>query len=708
MKIFAGEKSRQRKIAAIFILGILCPCVFLGYLSWCAFAKRREALSRIVESQLWVSAERAIDSIETSLKKYEDAILTAERFLLLSNARQDAQEGISSPSDSAERIFLLDADFDVLYPRVGGDDSPYDGWSRAASDSPFVSLFERAEYLEFVQEDYGQAAELYRRCRLLTPIERLQAHALDGCGRCLYILKKYDEALPVYEEISKQYGQFKSRLGHPYGVMAALQLHEISLRQGRQESTLKSLMTAFEMLKNGAWRLNGSTYDFYTEEIERALKAEFSTGKYSNLQQDFETIKGKSTPYLEERKFAKMLEESLVPIIKEKVIFSQYANEPQKGRFPLTVGESSFLISYSRLGDVQNDQFCYGGFCWNLDHLKNHIFPEIAAHIEQSSGIHVRIIEQSDSGPGSDRIQEIPKNALTMTAGRFPLPWRYVVTQSEVENLRRAALWENILNGLLLVVLVGLMSLGAFLLARDVSRQEEMVTQRSRFIDNISHELKTPLTLIRLYGETLKNQRHLPEESRREAYEVITGESERLSYLINNVLDFSRIGMKGREFNFKTGSIAQAVKNTLESYRYHLEKKGFCIRENIETDLPPVDFDREAMASVLINLLSNAMKFSAERKDVSIRLFRNGDQAVLQVADKGIGIPRQDIGRIFERFYRSGSRIRHESGGTGLGLPIVKYIVEAHGGKIEVKSEPENGSVFSVFLPLATPREEEK
>ncbi len=708
MKIFTGEKSTQRKISSIFILGIIFPCLVVGYLTWSAFSKRRDALRRIVESQLWISGEKAIDSIETNLQKYEDGILTAERFLALSDAPRNAQAVISPPSESTERVFLLDSDYRVLYPKVGGEDIAYDRWNRAASDSPFISLFERAEYLEFVQEKYGQAAELYRRCRLLTPIERLQAHALDGCGRCLYIIKRYDEALPVYEELSKQYGQFKSRLGHPYGVMAALQLYEISLRQGRQENTLKSLMTAFEMLKNGAWRLNSSTYDFYAEEIERTLKAEFSTGKYPELQQDFETIKGKSTPYLEERRFARMLEESVVPIIKEKIIASQYVNEPQKGRFPLTAGESFFLISYSRLRDAQTGQFSYGGFWWNLDHLKNYIFPEIATNIKQSSGIQVRIIEKSDSGPGSDQIQAIPKNALTMTAARFPLPWRYVVTQNEVENLRRAALWENILNGFLLIVLVGLMSLGALLLARDVSRQQEMVTQKSRFLDNISHELRTPLTLIRLYGETLKNQRFLPEESRREAYEVITGESERLSYLINNVLDFSRIGMKRREFNFKTDSIVQAVKNTLESYRYHLEKRGFSIRENIETDLPPVDFDREAMASVLINLLSNAMKFSAERKDVSIRLFRNGDQAVLQVADKGIGISRQDFGRIFERFYCCESRIRPELRGTGLGLPIVKHIVEAHGGKIEVESEPEKGSVFSVFLPLATPREKEK
>ncbi|MCJ7582844.1 MAG: sensor histidine kinase, partial [Candidatus Aminicenantes bacterium] len=135
--------------------------------------------------------------------------------------------------------------------------------------------------------------------------------------------------------------------------------------------------------------------------------------------------------------------------------------------------------------------------------------------------------------------------------------------------------------------------------------------------------------------------------------------------------------------------------------RYHLEKKGFFIEEEIASDLPEIFFDKEAMASVLINLLSNAMKFSPEKKEVKVTVYRKDDSIVLQVADKGIGISPEGRSRIFERFYRLQNRMTAESKGSGLGLTLVKHVVEAHGGQIRVESEPGMGSVFSVSIPVS-------
>jgi signal transduction histidine kinase len=150
--------------------------------------------------------------------------------------------------------------------------------------------------------------------------------------------------------------------------------------------------------------------------------------------------------------------------------------------------------------------------------------------------------------------------------------------------------------------------------------------------------------------------------------------------------------------------LSRVVHETLDSYRYHLEKKGFTVNEDIAPDLPEMNFDREAVASALINLLSNAMKFSPDRKEVTVRLFRRNGLAVIQVADKGIGISKEDLEGIFKRFYRARSGVVSETRGSGLGLTLVKHTAEAHGGTVEVESEPGKGSMFSIILPVSDPQ----
>jgi signal transduction histidine kinase len=275
-----------------------------------------------------------------------------------------------------------------------------------------------------------------------------------------------------------------------------------------------------------------------------------------------------------------------------------------------------------------------------------------------------------------------------------------VVTQPALDDVVRATRRDNVFYGVLLGFVVVLMLFGAVLIARDISRETETTRLKTEFVHHVSHELKTPLTLIRLYGETLQRKKSLSKPEQKEAYEIITKESERLSHLINNVLDFSRIEMGKKEFDFKKGNIAEVIRDTLESYRYHLERKGFIIHEDIKDDLREMMFDTEGIASVLINLLSNAIKFSLATKEVSVILFKKDDYAVLQVEDKGIGISAKEISRVFEKFYRSKDVKAADAKGSGLGLTLVKHITEAHGGKVEVQSEPGQGSTFSILLPI--------
>ncbi len=255
-------------------------------------------------------------------------------------------------------------------------------------------------------------------------------------------------------------------------------------------------------------------------------------------------------------------------------------------------------------------------------------------------------------------------------------------------------------NYTVLAALCVLMIGGIWLTYRNVSREMNLARLKSDFVANVSHELRTPLALIRLYAETLELGRLTAKEKYQEYFRIIREESERLTALINNILDFSRIEAGRKEYEFKETNLADLVRSTLDSYRFQIEQNGFAFEENISSDVPPVIVDREAIARSLLNLVNNALKYSKDQKYIGVSLYRANSRVNLEVRDHGIGIPPNEQEKIFEKFYRCGDPLVHNIKGSGLGLALVRHIVRAHGGDVLVESTPEKGSKFTIALPL--------
>ena len=240
---------------------------------------------------------------------------------------------------------------------------------------------------------------------------------------------------------------------------------------------------------------------------------------------------------------------------------------------------------------------------------------------------------------------------------------------------------------------------GIALTYRNVTKEMALARLKSDFVSNVSHELRTPLSLIRLYAETLEMGRLTSPEKYQEYYRIIRKESERLTALINNILDFSRIEAGRKEYDFRETDMRELVHNTLDSYRYQIEQNGFQFEEKID-EVPPLRVDREAMARSLLNLVNNALKYSQDRKFIGVNLYRDNGSVKLEVVDQGIGIPHQEQQKIFEKFYRVGDPLVHNTKGSGLGLSLVRHIVQAHGGDVSVDSAPGQGSKFTIALPV--------
>ncbi|MGH9767860.1 MAG: sensor histidine kinase [Blastocatellia bacterium] len=242
---------------------------------------------------------------------------------------------------------------------------------------------------------------------------------------------------------------------------------------------------------------------------------------------------------------------------------------------------------------------------------------------------------------------------------------------------------------------------GLLLALRAASREVKLSQMKSDFVSNVSHELRTPLASIRVFGEFLKLG--LPEDSHtiRKYGEYIESESRRLTQLINNILDFSRIESGQKSYAFELADVGELVAETLKTFELLLKQNEFVIRlETPATPLPLVLIDTDAMTQSFVNLLDNAVKYSGAAREIAVGLGRNNNWATIAVSDRGIGIPDDEQAKVFDRFHRVSRGLVHDVKGAGLGLSIVKHIVEAHHGRITVASRVGHGSTFTIYLPI--------
>jgi signal transduction histidine kinase len=404
-------------------------------------------------------------------------------------------------------------------------------------------------------------------------------------------------------------------------------------------------------------------------------------------------------------KFNQFLVDQVIPAIKERSGFSGFDQAVETKRNYIGSDETDYLVSFKEMQIPETDKLYIGGIRWNLDTVICQIIPPLLADLEDETGLEFLLINGDTTNLFTGEAVRIPEESITLTFSTIPLPWILVAIQPGYEKLDSDVKIQLIIYGLLIVIIIILMLFGVFVLLRDISRERDTMLLQTEFVHNVSHELKTPLSLIRLYGETLLLKENLPEADRKEGLQIITKESERLSYMINNILDFSKIEMGRKEFDLKPGNLAEVVINTLDLYRYHFVKKGFRIEEEIGQDIPTVLFDKDAVEGILINLFSNAIKFSDNTKKIVVSLLNTPGAICLTVADQGIGIPSEELPNIFTRFYRVKGTSDFEARGCGLGLTLVKHAVDNHGWQIEVESTPGQGSIFSIYIPHNTNEE---
>ncbi len=346
-------------------------------------------------------------------------------------------------------------------------------------------------------------------------------------------------------------------------------------------------------------------------------------------------------------------------------------------------------------------QIGFAGITLRPGYVRERLLPQTAGELLRGAGDDatpiISVLDEHDREIYASR-EGLGRREVVLPFSPVFRQWKLAIGYHDttIAALARDQFRRNLL---LIGVATALLLAGVALTLRATARGMRLVEAKAAFVSNVSHELKTPLALIRLFAETLELGRVRGPEEAHEYYRIINRESRRLTRLINNILDFSRIEAGRRRYQFAETDVAEVVGEALQIYEYQLKSAGFEVAVNIRPDLPPALIDREAMGQCVLNLLDNAVRYSGQVKRIEVSVGARAHDIAIEVADHGIGIPRAEHRRIFEKFYRVSTGLVHDTKGSGLGLAIVRHIVAAHRGRVEVESAPGRGSRFTILLP---------
>jgi signal transduction histidine kinase len=332
-----------------------------------------------------------------------------------------------------------------------------------------------------------------------------------------------------------------------------------------------------------------------------------------------------------------------------------------------------------------------------LEHLTQTYF--LTQPMARFAGLRLSVVDQGreaaavESGPYS-------KNSDFILNRGFPSPFGFLKATLACSQIPRSA-GRRTLN-IMLIVLAVIVLIGLFGIYRSARAIEDLSERRSQFVSSVTHELKTPLTNIRMYIEMLEQGIAKSPDREQEYFRILDSEGARLSRLINNVLEMSKLERQQRHLNLQTGSLAEVVAEVEAVMAEKLKQDGFSLIVQLG-DIPPFKYDREVMIQVLINLIENSMKFgkNASEHNIHIRTRLEGGHVKIMVSDTGPGIPRQALKKIFNDFYRVENSLTRTTRGTGIGLALVKKFVQLMGGTVTAANNSGPGCTITISLPLA-------
>lgn len=650
-----GSSGGSRRPLVIYLIAVVGPTLIVLTFGLVASRRQDEAAAALRLTTARLQEERIADDVVSGLKASAAEVLADPSFRNLASllsspdpAAVDAGRAlvpeIRSRYPVVRDVFVI-ADNRVRYPRVTPPlPHPLEDWLGEEPDGRGIrlsALFARAQAAESAGR-FDSSVRDYQRAAALAKSRKVQALALAAVARAKARSGDSSGAIDVLEVIATGYTDTYTLNERPQAVVAVMEIARLGGAH-RKSDIVAAVVSA---LLEGRWSVTPEQCAHFMETLARDVRAERCAIGTPAFVQVLATA-FRLPVSLEAHEVGTMV---LGPAPNPQQVF--YAAGP----FPGTVA----------------------GITANLDWVRLHVLPTAAARIAPEREVRV--------GPASSERTPfqgvIPFWGVSVTAGRAQAERRYLPVLAYALGA-----------GMVVTVLM----LGVVLLARDVARETRLNRLRADLVGGVSHDLKTPLSVIRVYAETVEKTDGMPAPDRRWFASGIVQETERLRRVIDDVIDFSRIQQGERSYRLSPGSLVAPVRAATDRFKAYADLHNFAVETVIPAGLPAVRRDPAAVEQAVLNLLDNALKYSGESKRATLRLYADGQMVAVVVEDEGIGISNAEQVRVFDRFQRGTDPAQ---GGYGLGLYLVRHIMQAHGGTVDVQSAPGVGSAFRLRFPV--------
>lgn len=656
-----GEIAR---LSGVFVATMLLPIAFLAFLALNSIRSEELSVDLDLQDRGRATTTQIQGELAGIFDRFEGAVLERIR------RGESPTSNLGELSPYLRAAFRFDDDGALAAPFVLPEDAdpqmPPIGWKRAARKA---RLLEPREPL--------LAAAAWREARDMSTQPAAIGESILGESRSLAAAGRYDPAEKLLTE--NLYGGLptqRDERGFRFADLALLELSRQRFARGDTDMGSSNLFTLVELLltPTSPWTIGREGEPAVLREalglLEGRADPDWIAGSRSRLNE------------LHAQLYWAELVKDEIELVYSRVPEGRFEYLGARDDSPavwaiVRAGENTYTFSFSVEALYEHLKAIVTG--------RNALDEDLASHLYRSD-------------------DELPDTSLSVRLGPW-LPVTLAVTPKDPVGLETQKRNRRTVRAAVVLTAVFVSVVGALWIARLIAWEVETARQRADFAANVSHELRSPITQIRLKGEALQFGLVDPGEDMQQHFDAIVRESERLSRLVDDVLDFAAIERGAKRYHPRPDDLGDVVASGVAAARASMEQAGMELEVDIQEDLPRVWIDREAIGQVITNLLSNALKYAVDGKWVRVRLHLAPDGVELSVADRGIGISGDELGRVFDDFFRSTDPLVRRTKGTGIGLAIVRYIVEAHGGTISVESTLGRGARFIVHLPLEPPAE---